>query len=117
LVLRRLECLHGQSVLFAEEFDGNDHHATHFIGFIKGEPAGCIRARFFHDFVKLERLAVLKGFRESSSLSNLSALASIWRAAKAFDESMGIRAKASKLFGHALGGSRSVRIGTSPFPV
>ncbi len=55
-----------QECPFAEEFDGNDHCATHFIGFIKGEPAGCIRARFFHDFVKLERLAVLKRFRKST---------------------------------------------------
>ena len=53
-----------QECPFAEEFDGNDLCATHFIGFIKGEPAGCIRVRFFHDFVKLERLAVLKQFPE-----------------------------------------------------
>ena len=32
-----------QECPFAEEFDGNDHCATHLIGFIKGEPAGCIR--------------------------------------------------------------------------
>jgi predicted GNAT family N-acyltransferase len=55
-----------QECPFAEEFDGNDHCATHLIGFIKGEPAGCIRVRFFHDFVKFERLAVLKKFRKSS---------------------------------------------------
>jgi predicted GNAT family N-acyltransferase len=55
-----------QECPFAEEFDGNDHCATHLIGFIHGEPAGCIRARFFHDFVKFERLAVLKKFRKSS---------------------------------------------------
>ena len=55
-----------QECPFAEEFDGNDHCATHLIGFIEGEPAGCIRARFFHDFVKLERLAVLKRFRKST---------------------------------------------------
>jgi predicted GNAT family N-acyltransferase len=55
-----------QECPFAEEFDGNDHCATHFIGFIKGEPAGCIRVRFFHDFVTLERLAVLKRFRKSA---------------------------------------------------
>jgi predicted GNAT family N-acyltransferase len=55
-----------QECPFAEEFDGNDHCATHLIGFIEGEPAGCIRARFFHDFVKFERLAVLKKFRKSS---------------------------------------------------
>jgi predicted GNAT family N-acyltransferase len=55
-----------QECPFAEEFDGNDHCATHLVGFIKGEPAGCIRVRFFHDFVKLERLAVLKRFRNST---------------------------------------------------
>jgi predicted GNAT family N-acyltransferase len=55
-----------QDCPFAEEFDGNDHCATHFLGFVNGEPAGCLRARFFHDFVKLERLAVRKAFRKSS---------------------------------------------------
>jgi predicted GNAT family N-acyltransferase len=55
-----------QNCPFVEEFDGNDHCATHFIGFIGGEPAGCLRARFFSDFVKLERLAVRKNFRRST---------------------------------------------------
>lgn len=55
-----------QDCPFAEEFDGNDHCATHFIGFWNDEPAGCLRVRFFHDFVKLERLAVRKNFRPTS---------------------------------------------------
>jgi hypothetical protein len=55
-----------QDCPFTEEFDGNDHCATHILGFIRGEPAGCLRARFFSDFVKLERLAVRKSFRRSS---------------------------------------------------
>jgi len=55
-----------QNCPFAEEFDGNDHCATHFIGFMLGEPAGCLRARFFQNFVKLERLAVRKPFRKSA---------------------------------------------------
>jgi len=55
-----------QDCPFVEEFDGNDHCATHFIGFIQEEPAGCLRARFFSDFVKLERLAVRKNFRRST---------------------------------------------------
>ena len=54
-----------QDCPFAEEFDGNDHCATHFLGFVNGEPAGCLRARFFHEFVKLERLAVRRSFRRS----------------------------------------------------
>ena len=55
-----------QDCPFAEEFDGNDHCATHFIGFWNNEPAGCLRVRFFQDFAKLERLAVRKNFRPTS---------------------------------------------------
>jgi predicted GNAT family N-acyltransferase len=50
---------------YAEEFDGNDWVSTHFIGLVDGEPACCLRARYFGDFVKLERLAVRKEFRTS----------------------------------------------------
>jgi len=60
-----------QECPFAEEFDGNDHCATHLVGFIKGEPTGCIRVRFFYDFAKIERLAVLKRFRKSALASDL----------------------------------------------
>src|SRR3979409_1499545 len=48
-----------------EEFDGNDLVAAHFIGFIGGEPAACLRVRFFGEFAKLERLAVRHQFRRS----------------------------------------------------
>ena len=50
---------------YEEEFDGNDLCAIHLIGMVGSEPAACIRARFFADFVKLERLAVRQGFRRS----------------------------------------------------
>ncbi len=51
---------------YDEEFDGNDFcGAAHLLGFIGGEVAGCIRARFFADFVHLGRLAVLPPFRNS----------------------------------------------------
>jgi predicted GNAT family N-acyltransferase len=60
-----------QECPFAEEFDGNDHCATHLIGFVNDEPAGCIRIRFFYDFAKIERLAVLKRFRKSALASEL----------------------------------------------
>ncbi len=42
-----------------EDIDGNDMCATHLIGYVGDEPAGTIRIRYFADFVKLERLAVL----------------------------------------------------------
>jgi predicted GNAT family N-acyltransferase len=54
-----------QACPYAEEFDGNDQCATHFIGFVEGEPACCVRARYFGDFVKLERLAVRREFRKT----------------------------------------------------
>lgn len=55
-----------QDCPFAEEFDGNDHCATHLIGFYEDEPAGCLRLRFFQDFAKLERLAVRKSYRRTA---------------------------------------------------
>jgi predicted GNAT family N-acyltransferase len=50
---------------YDEEFDGNDFCATHLIGEIDGEPAGCLRIRWFADFAKLERLAVRPEHRRS----------------------------------------------------
>ncbi|QLC24915.1 GNAT family N-acetyltransferase [Parasphingopyxis algicola] len=50
---------------FDEEFDGNDLCATQFLGLVNGDPAGCIRLRYFGDFAKLERLAVRKQYRKS----------------------------------------------------
>lgn len=50
---------------YAEEFDGNDFCATHLIGEIDGEPAGCLRIRWFADFAKLERLAIRPEHRRS----------------------------------------------------
>lgn len=50
---------------FSEEFDGNDFCATHLLGLIDGDAAGCIRIRFFADFAKIERLAVRAEYRRS----------------------------------------------------
>lgn len=55
-----------QSCPYSEEFDGNDFCAAHLIGYIGDEPAACLRARFFADFAKLERLAVRREFRQST---------------------------------------------------
>ena len=54
-----------QECPYEEEFDGNDLAATHLIGYIGNEPAGCLRIRFFADFAKLERLAVRKEYRNT----------------------------------------------------
>jgi predicted GNAT family N-acyltransferase len=54
-----------QKCPYDEEFDGNDFTATHLIGYVGDEPAGCLRIRYFSDFVKFERLVVRKEFRGS----------------------------------------------------
>lgn len=54
-----------QDCPFEEEFDGNDGSATQLIGYIGDEPAGCLRIRYFADFIKMERLAVRHEFRTS----------------------------------------------------
>ncbi len=54
-----------QFCLYDEEFDGNDFCATHWLGTIDGDAAGCIRARFFDGFAKIERLAVRAEYRNS----------------------------------------------------
>jgi predicted GNAT family N-acyltransferase len=54
-----------QECPYAEEFDGNDFSATHLIGYVGDEPAGCMRIRYFADFAKVERLVVRKEFRSS----------------------------------------------------
>jgi predicted GNAT family N-acyltransferase len=60
-----------QDRLYAEEFDGNDHCATHLIGFVDGEPAGCLRIRFFADFCRVEKLSVRKNYRRSLVVRSL----------------------------------------------
>ncbi|MBB4041638.1 putative GNAT family N-acyltransferase [Microvirga flocculans] len=54
-----------QTCPYDEEFDGNDLSATHLVGYIGDEPAGCLRIRYFADFAKVERLAVRQEFRSS----------------------------------------------------
>ena len=52
-----------QFPLYAEEFDGNDFCATHFLATVDGDAAGCLRIRWFGDFAKIERVAVRKEYR------------------------------------------------------
>lgn len=54
-----------QNCPYLEEFEGNDFAATHLIGYVGDEPAGCLRIRHFADFAKIERLAVRHEFRST----------------------------------------------------
>jgi predicted GNAT family N-acyltransferase len=50
---------------YDEEFDGNDFCATHILGLVNDEPAAVLRVRYFANFAKIERLAVLARFRRT----------------------------------------------------
>ncbi|HWU56894.1 MAG TPA: GNAT family N-acetyltransferase, partial [Rhizomicrobium sp.] len=57
-----------QECPYEEEYDGNDLAAAHLLVYIGDEPAGCLRVRFFADFVKFERMAVRKEYRHTRAL-------------------------------------------------
>lgn len=80
-----------QQCPYFEEFDGNDFAATHLIAYVNGEPAGCMRIRFFGDCAKMERLAVRREFRKSRTSFNLV------KASVELCRQKGFR----KLYGHA----------------
>jgi len=63
--IRAATYLAEQNTPYSEDVDGNDFSATHLLGYVGDEPAGCIRIRYFAGFVKLERLAVLSRFRRT----------------------------------------------------
>lgn len=65
VAIRAATYMSEQSCLYGEEFDGNDLAGTHMLAFVDGEPAACLRIRYFADFVKMERLAVRKEFRNT----------------------------------------------------
>jgi predicted GNAT family N-acyltransferase len=66
LAIRSAVFMAEQNCPYAEEFDGNDYCATHLIGSVNGEPAATMRLRYFNDWVKLERMAVLPRFRATT---------------------------------------------------
>lgn len=74
-----------------EEFDGNDLMATHLIGYVGDEPAGCMRIRYFAGFAKVERLAVRHEFRSTRLAFRLA------RAGAELCRTKGCR----RLYGHA----------------
>lgn len=63
--LRAAVFMSEQNCPYEEEFDGNDFCATHILGLADGRPAATLRLRYFADFAKMERLAVLPKYRRT----------------------------------------------------
>jgi predicted GNAT family N-acyltransferase len=91
ILIRSATYMTEQLCTFDEEFDGNDFCATHLIGEVNGEPAGCVRIRYFGGFAKLERLAVRPEFRRSRLM---------WRLVKAAFDHCACKGF-TKLYAHA----------------
>jgi len=71
IAIRSVVYMSEQDCPFDEEYDGNDFVATHLIARVGGQPTGVVRIRWFADFAKLERLAVLKDHRGGRVTSSL----------------------------------------------
>lgn len=70
--VRSLVYIGGQDCPYNEEFDGNDFTgASHIIAYIGDEPAGVLRLRWFAEFVKFERAAVVEKYRGSGVIQEL----------------------------------------------
>ena len=64
IALRAIVYMGEQVCPFDEEYDGNDFAgATHLIIRRCGEPVGVLRLRWFADFAKIERVAILRDER------------------------------------------------------
>lgn len=99
LAIRAAVYVGEQGRAYGHEFDGNDHHASHVLATINGEPAGTCRIRYFGEFAKVERLAVLPKFRNQRFGQRGVAFATAKHAFE-FCARKGIQ----RIYGHALQG-------------
>jgi hypothetical protein len=57
---------------YAHTFDPNDQCAAHLLATVNHEPAGTVRVRWFSQFARIERVAVLPEFRSLACLNSLA---------------------------------------------
>lgn len=84
IAIRGAAYVEERGIPYQEDVDGNDFTATHLLGYVGDEPAGCIRLRYFAGFIKIERLAVLPRCRGGLAMH-------LVRAALAFGQDKGYR--------------------------
>jgi predicted GNAT family N-acyltransferase len=106
--VRSIVYVSGQQCPFGEEFDGNDFCAMHLLGLVGEEPTACLRIRFFADFAKIERLAVLPEHRRSTIAFDIVRQAIRIIARKGY----------TRIYGHAQEGLEAfwARFGAHPAP-
>lgn len=94
MAVRKQVFVKEQRIPESKEFDGNDYCAAHVIAFIqKGNrklPIGTMRIRFFSNFVKFERMAVLKDFRKSGISDDIMKYGIQYAAEKGYEQVYGM---------------------------
>lgn len=72
MTLRGVTYLGEQNAPYEEEYDGNDFvAASHLIAWLEREPVGVLRLRWFAEFAKVERAAVLQPYRRHGVMRSL----------------------------------------------
>ena len=70
--IRKKVFVEEQNVPEELELDEFEEIAEHFIAYLNKNPIGCARIRIFNNFVKLERIAILKEYRNKGYGSQLT---------------------------------------------
>jgi predicted GNAT family N-acyltransferase len=69
--IRAVVYMAGQDCPYEEEFDGNDYCSMHLLACAGGKVVATARLRFFAEFAKIERVAVLPRFQDMGIGSEL----------------------------------------------
>lgn len=75
MAVRKQVFVKEQGIPETKEFDGNDFCAAHVVAYVQKNrrrlPIGTMRIRFFSDFVKFERMAVIRNFRKTEAAEDI----------------------------------------------
>lgn len=78
MAIRKQVFVKEQRIPESKEFDGNDFCAAHVVAYVQKNnrrlPIGTMRIRFFSDFVKFERMAVIRNFRKTNVAEDIMAV-------------------------------------------
>lgn len=90
MTLRGVIYLGEQQAPYTEEYDGNDLvGASHLIAWKGAEPVGVLRLRWFADFAKVERAAVLDRYRRDGVMRVLMQEAQHYAARRGYRRMLG----------------------------
>ena len=88
--IRRVVFVEEARIPEEKEFDGNDYCSAHILAKVNDVPQGTMRVRFFSDFVKFERMAVMPEFRKTDLADKIMKYGFDYATAKGYQQVYGI---------------------------